>query len=97
MDRIIVETSRLENTAARIEEANNDYERVYQNLYLQVDKMSEAWQGKDNIAFSNKIKAFEDNFRQISIILRQYAEFLRNSARAYGETQDELCNSVSRI
>lgn len=97
MQKIIVETGRLDDTANRIEESNNEYERIYNSLYSLVDKMSSAWQGKDNVAFSNKIKAYEEDFKQISIVLRQYAEFLRNSARAYQETQDELCNSANRL
>lgn len=97
MERIIVDPSRLENTASRVDSNNAEYERTYNALYAEVDKMSASWSGKENTEFTNKIKAYEDDFRQISIVLRQYAEFLRNSARAYRETQDELYNSASRL
>ena len=96
MQRIIVDPSRLENTAGNIESKNNDYQRIYNSLYSEVDKMSASWQGKDNEAFINKIKTFKDDFKQISIILNQYSEFLRNSARAYRETQDELYRAAIR-
>ena len=97
MERIIVDPSRLESTASNVDSANNDYQRIYHNLYAEVDKMETVWQGKDNTAFTNKIKAFEDDFRQISNILSHYSDFLRNSARAYRETQDELYNATSRL
>ena len=97
MRQIIVEPSRLEETAAKIEQANSDYDRIYQALYVEVDKMSAAWQGKDNTAFTGQIKTYEDDFKQISIIMRQYADFLRNSARAYRETQDELYSQATRL
>ena len=97
MQRIIVDPSRLESTASNVESKNSDYQRIYNSLYSEVDKMTSVWQGKDNTAFTNKIKAFQDDFRQISIILREYADFLRNSARAYRETQDELYNATSRL
>lgn len=97
MRQIIVEPSRLEETAAKIEQANSDYDRIYQALYVEVDKMSTAWQGKDNTAFTGQIKTYEDDFKQISIIMRQYADFLRNSARAYRETQDELYSQATRL
>ena len=90
MRQILVEPERLEATAGFIETANQDYDRTYQSIYNEVDKMSISWQGKDNTAFVNQIKAFEDDLRQISIIMRQYADFLRNSARAYRETQEEI-------
>ena len=97
MERIIVDPNRLDSTADRVDSSNADYQRIYNALYQEVDKMSVSWQGKDNTEFTNKIKAYEDDFRQISIILRQYADFLRSSARAYRETQDELYNSASRL
>ena len=97
MRQIIVEPTRLEDSASKVESYDSDYQRVYSLLYEEVDKMASVWQGKDNTMFTNKIKEFEDDFRQISILLRQYAEFLRNTARAYRETQDELYNAASRL
>ena len=97
MRQIIVEPTRLEDSASKVESYDSDYQRVYSLLYEEVDKMASVWQGKDNTMFTNKIKEFEDDFRQISILLRQYAEFLRNSARAYRETQDELYNAASHL
>ena len=97
MRSIMVEPERLESAASSIEEANREYDRTYQAIYVQVDKMSASWQGKDNTAFTNQIKAFEDDLRQISIIMRQYADFLRNSARAYRETQNEIYARANRL
>ena len=97
MREIIVEPTRLEDSASKVESYDSDYQRVYSLLYEEVDKMASVWQGKDNTMFTNKIKEFQDDFRQISVLLRQYAEFLRNTARAYRETQDELYNAASRL
>lgn len=97
MREIIVEPTRLEDSASKVESYDSDYQRVYSLLYEEVDKMASVWQGKDNTMFTNKIKEFQDDFRQVSILLRQYAEFLRNTARAYRETQDELYNAASRL
>ena len=97
MREIIVEPTRLEDSASKVESYDSDYQRVYSLLYEEVDKMASVWQGKDNTMFTNKIKEFEDDFRQISVLLRQYAEFLRNTARAYRETQDELYSAASRL
>lgn len=97
MREIIVEPTRLEYSASKVESYDSDYQRVYSLLYEEVDKMASVWQGKDNTMFTNKIKEFQDDFRQVSILLRQYAEFLRNTARAYRETQDELYNAASKL
>ena len=89
MRSITVEPSRLESAASHIENANSEYDRIYQAMYADVDKMAISWRGKDNEMFTSQIKAFEDDLRQISIIMGQYAHFLRSSARAYREAQDE--------
>lgn len=97
MRSIIVEPERLENAANNIENANSDYEHIYQAMYAQIDKMASSWSGKDNAMFTSQIKAFEDDLRQISMVMKQYADFLRNSARAYRETQDEIYNQANRL
>ena len=95
MQKIYVDPSQLDSAASRIESQNQEYERIYNSLYSEVDKMSANWQGKDNLEFTNRVMAFKGDFRQIS--MSQYAQFLRNSARAYRETQDELYSSASRL
>ena len=97
MRSIMVEPDRLESAAASIENADLEYNRIYQAMYAQVDKMSSNWQGKDNTMFTNQIKGFEDDLRQISSIMRQYADFLRTSARSYREAQDEIYARASKL
>lgn len=97
MRTIMVEPSRLEDTAMRIESANSDYERIYQAMYAQVDKMSSSWTGKDNTMFTSQIKQFEDDLKQISMIMKQYADFLKSSARAYRQAQDEIYSRASKL
>ena len=97
MRTISVEPSRLESVAANIEKADSDYQHIYQAMYAQVDKMSSSWQGKDNTMFTSQIKAFEDDLRQISLIMRQYADFLRSTARAYREAQDTQYAQANRL
>lgn len=94
---INVEPDRLEDIASKVESSDSDYQRLFNALYSEVDNLSGEWGGKDNAAFTGRIRSFEDDFRQISIIMRQYAEFLRASARAYRETQDELVNAANRL
>ena len=97
MHYIRVETSELMKVASRIETAKQDYQRLYINLYTLIDRASSSWQGKDNVAFVNQIKAYEEDFRQIAIIMSQYSDFLKNSALAYESTQDELFHQASNL
>ena len=97
MRYITVETDKLLKTAANIDIARQDYQRLYVDLYQRIDELSAAWTGKDNQAFTNRIKAYQDDFRRISVIMTQYSDFLRNSARAYDSTQEELAMEASRL
>ena len=97
MRSISVEPDRLESAAASIESADSDYNRICQAMYGEVDKMSINWQGKDNEMFVSQIRAFEDDLKRISMAMREYAEFLRTSARAYREAQDEICSRAAKL
>lgn len=97
MSSIIVEPERLDDTANKVEQACEDYEVTYHNLYSDIDKMQSSWSGKDNQAYTNQIRAYQEDFNKIALIMKEYVAFLRNSARAYRETQDELYNSAMKL
>lgn len=97
MRSIMVEPDRLDSAAANIENADSEYNRIYQAMYAEVDKMSSSWQGKDNTMFVSQIKEFEDDLRQISLIMREYADFLKSSARSYRQAQDEIYSRASKL
>ncbi|MEG0177122.1 WXG100 family type VII secretion target [Anaerorhabdus sp.] len=97
MRKIYVDPERLEMSSRKIDSESQDYEKCFMKLFDEVEKMKNAWQGKDNVAFTNQIRTFENDFRQIHVICQQYSEFLRSSARAYRETQNELMNQVNRL
>ena len=97
MRRITVEAEQLEASASRMDDSNQNYQRIYAQLFESVDTMKAAWEGKDNTAFSTQIRKFEGDFRELSVLCTQYSEFLRNSARAYREMQDDLAGQASHL
>lgn len=97
MRSIAVEPEQLESCAARIDESNQDYTRAYSQLFEAVDTMKAAWQGKDNTAFSNQIAKFQSDFREMSVLCGQYAEFLRSSAKSYRSVQDDLASQAGAL
>lgn len=97
MNSIDVEPERLEAAASKVENADSDYQRYYQAIYSEVDKMSSHWQGKDNVAFTNQIKAFEDDLKRISMVMREYADFLRDAARSYRQMQEENYAQANKL
>jgi len=97
MRTIAVECEQIEACASRIDDANQDYIRSFSQLFESVDGMKASWQGKDNVAFSNQIQKFQSDFRQMSVLCTQYAEFLRNSARSYRQLQDDLASQAGGL
>ena len=97
MRNITVEPQMLESCAARMEESGSAYRTQISELFEAVETMSQVWKGSDNTAFTSRISRFEPDFRQIAALCSEYAEFLRSSARAYRQTQEELASQASSL
>ena len=97
MRKITVEPMQLEACAMRMEARNTSYLKNVATLFSAVDAMNAGWQGKDNLAFTTKLSSLQSDFKQLSILCTEYIEFLRNSARSYRNTQDELTSQAGML
>lgn len=97
MSTIQVEIERLIQSSKQIDDKNDYFKKLTNDLYTRIDHLQTVWSGKDNLAFTNKIKDFQNFIHSLSLVLTQYSDFLRNSAHAYGQTQDELYSEVMRM
>lgn len=95
--KIVVQPSVLDSTAQKIEAQSADYEKQYGQLFNEVDGMGAAWKGQDNTAFVTQIKGFMDDFQQMNQLMKEYAEFLRTSAKTYNDTQQEVISQAKRL
>lgn len=87
--RIQVDPQQLDSSSSRIEQQVIAYEKNYQQILQIVETLHAGWQGKDNMAFSEQIKNFEQDFGKMSALMRDYAGFLKTSACVYRDTQEE--------
>lgn len=94
---IQVTPEQLETTAGRIEGLAAEYETQYKNLYSETSAMASTWSGKDNVAFTEQIAGFKDDFEKMHTLMLNYADFLRKSAKAYRETQDAIVAEARRL
>jgi len=94
---ITVDPAKLEAAASKMDSQAADYERIYKQLFSEVDGMAAAWQGTDNVAFTSQIKGFEDDFQKMVALMKEYSDFLKKSATAYRNTQDEIVNQARRL
>lgn len=97
MRSIQVDPAVLESVAVTIENSTSDYVKYFTSLFNEVDTMQSCWSGRDNQAFTNQIHAFEADFRTISTLCTQYAQFLKSAARSYRDMQDELTASAKAL
>lgn len=95
--KINVDPSRLDISANRMEQQANSYEKNFQQLYQSIEAMQSGWQGKDNMAFVNQIKGFQGDFQQMATLMKEYANFLKLSAKTYRQTQDERAAQARRL
>ena len=59
--------------------------------------MASTWTGKDNIAFTNQIKGFEDDFKKMKQLMDKYAEFLQKSGNTYQKTLDAITADAKKL
>ena len=97
MRRITVEPEQLELIAGRMEEENETHVREYRELFNLIDLMSASWHGTDRTAFTTQVSGYQDDCQQLSFLCSLYIDFLRNSARAYRDVQDELAGEAMRL
>ena len=97
MKKIIVDPYVLENSSTKIEQLTQEFNVAVSQLYDSVDTLSTTWIGKDNIAFNNQIRGFNEDFKKLYLMCLQYSDFLKASAYAYKDTQNEVCAMAHKL
>lgn len=95
--KIIAETSRLDSTANQVDQLADQYESEYGALFATVRDMQNAWAGEDNVAFTNQIEGFRDDFQRMTRLMRDYAAYLRKVATSYRDKQGDLAARVKNL
>lgn len=94
---ITVDPARLQTAATAMDSQIADYERDYNKLYSEVQAMGAAWQGSDNQAYVSQIDGFQDDFKAMVTLMKDYSEFLKSASRAYSQSQSDTINAARRL
>ena len=97
MAKRMVDPTRLEAVGSKIEEQTADYSKMYQQLFTEVQAMKKAWQGADNIAYTTQIEGFREDLEKMKKILEQYSIFLKESAKIYKRTQEDVISKAKTL
>lgn len=95
--RIKVNPAQLNTTAAQIDNAAGEYQKLFNKLFSDVGAMRAAWQGVDNQAFTSQIEGFRDDFQLMQQVMVEYANFLKQAAKTYEATQQEITAGARRL
>ena len=97
MAKIMVDPTRLEAVGSKIEQQTADYSKMYQQLFTEVQAMKKAWQGADNIAYTTQIEGFREDLEKMKKLLEQYSIFLKESAKIYKRTQEDVISKAKTL
>ena len=96
-DFIRVTPEMLELASRKMDDAIDRYRSLYRSLYERVDALQATWQGKDHQAYMSQIQGFEGDFSRMANLMQAYSVYLKQSAKAYCETQETIANASSRL
>lgn len=94
---IKVTPEELESAASDIRGLAEDYQNQYTALYRLTDSMRSTWQGKDNVAYTDQIAGFKDDFETMFKLMNEYATFLEKSANSYRTTQENIVTNAQKL
>lgn len=95
--QITVDTAQLDNVAEEVKKLADNYLAEYKALYEYVNDMKQAWAGIDNDAYTNQIIEFQDDFRKMEELMREYSEFLKSAAEKYRQTQADIKSKAQQL
>ena len=95
--KIKVDPAELESAATLMEAQIEEYKSIYNSLFSEVDGMAAHWQGADNIAFTEQIKGFMDDFQTMEQSMNEYATFLKKAASTYTQVQDDRVSAAKTL
>ncbi len=95
--KIEVTPDLLVSAAGAIENLASQYKDQYTRLYSETNAMASTWSGKDNLAYTDQIAGFKDDFEKMYALMNRYATFLRDSAKMYRDTQDAVVTEARRL
>ncbi len=97
MARVMADPAKMRSFANRVGSSATDFKSNYTQMYNVIDNLKNAWTGKDNQAFANKINEYKKDFDAMHSAIESYKEFLNESAKAYEQAQSEIASAAGQL
>ena len=98
MESIKVTPENLISQAGKVDDEASKYYNEYRNLLNDVQTLTTSdYTGDDANAFREKVEGFEPDFNKMKELMNEYAGFLREAAKNYQNTQQNVINTVKGL
>lgn len=98
MESIKVTTEELRNAASNVDNLAMEYSKEYIALLQDVETLTSTdYTGDDATAFRNQVEGFREDFDKMKQLMNEYADYLRQAANTYEDTQSNVKNTIASL
>lgn len=98
MESIKVTTEDLRNAASNVDNLAMEYNKEYVALLQDVETLTSTdYTGDDATAFRNQVEGFREDFNKMKQLMNEYADYLRQAASTYEDTQSNVKNTIASL
>lgn len=98
MESIKVTTENLRNAASTVDNLAIEYNQEYAALFQDVETLTSTdYTGDDASAFRSQVEGFRDDFNKMKQLMNEYANYLRQAAATYEDTQANVKNTIASL
>lgn len=98
MESIKVTTDNLRNAASIVDNLAIEYNQEYAALFQDVATLTSTdYTGDDATAFRNQVEGFREDFNKMKQLMNEYADYLRQAASTYEDTQANVKNTIASL
>lgn len=94
---IKVTPQELTNASTKISTLAGEYKQEYEDLFKDVADMKSSWDGQDNVAYTNQIEGFREDFKKMYDLMIQYSDYLKSTAKAYSDAQERIKTDATKL
>lgn len=98
MESIKVTPENLIAKAGQVDSEASKYYSEYRGLLSDVQTLTGTdWTGEDAKEFREKVEGFEPDFNKMKELMNEYANFLREAAKNYQNTQENVRATIKSL
>ncbi|MDR1638963.1 MAG: WXG100 family type VII secretion target [Clostridiales bacterium] len=95
--KFVVTPELLRQTASQCEAQRARYHSIYTKVLGEANTLNPFFKGRAHDAFVRRLQAFENDFRLMEELLFKYVTFLKESARNYDVTDENVAAGANKL